>query len=53
MYSQLRPNHANVYADRGRSYRQLINYIETEINIIGSDLPSKLPFEPGLAIETC
>jgi hypothetical protein len=36
----------------GDRYRQLINYIETEINIIGSDLPSKLPFEPGLAIET-
>jgi hypothetical protein len=35
----------------GDRYRQLINYIESKVNAIGNDLPSKLPFEPGLAIE--
>ena len=35
----------------GERYRQLIRYIENEINSIGYELPSTLPFEPGLAIE--
>jgi DUF3037 family protein len=36
----------------GERYRQLTHYIEDQVNRIGRDLPSELPFDPGLAIET-
>jgi hypothetical protein len=35
----------------GDRYRQLISYIESRLNDIGTDLASSLPFEPGVAIE--
>lgn len=36
----------------GSRYRQLVQCIQQQINAIGASLPSELPFEPGLAIET-
>jgi DUF3037 family protein len=36
----------------GERYRQLTSYIGDQVNKIGENLPSELPFEPGLAIET-
>jgi hypothetical protein len=35
----------------GSRFRQMARYIESRVNNLGDDLPSELPFEPGLAIE--
>src|SRR5579864_8503893 len=35
----------------GNRFRQLTRYIQEKAGAIGANLPSELPFEPGLAIE--
>jgi Protein of unknown function (DUF3037) len=35
----------------GNRFRQMIRYIQGQVNNLGDDLPSELPFEPGPAIE--
>jgi hypothetical protein len=35
----------------GHRFRQMIRFLQDKLNSLGDQLPSELPFEPGLAIE--